>query len=71
MALPTVRARQDINRVLAAAQFALHVEVRAVRIARVRIGRLVLGQIVPFVRLLAAVAALDFDEERVARVASA
>lgn len=44
---------------------------RTVRIAGVRIGALLLGQIVPFLRLLAAVGALDAHEERVVRMARA
>lgn len=67
--LLTIRSLQDVDRILSAAQLTLHVEMTAIRIAAVRICGFSLGQIVPFIRLFPAVAALDFDEECIVRMA--
>jgi len=64
----TVRLLHDVDAVFATAHLALHEEVKAGRIARILLHALRLGYVVPFVRLLAAVAALQFQEEGVVRM---
>lgn len=61
----TIWSFDDINRVLARAQFALHVKVKAVWISRIFVHTLWLGQIMPFIRLFATIRAFYFKEKRV------
>lgn len=65
---PTIRLVDDVDAVLPAAHLALHEEVKAGRIARILLHTFGFRDIVPLVRLLAAVAALQLQEEGVVRM---
>lgn len=65
----TIASLDDVDAVLAGAHPALHVEVESLGIAGVLVDVFTFGDVVPLVRLFAAVGALDFQEERIIRMA--